>query len=132
MVFFTHEFRNKTVGLVTMGFLGFGLENCIDALKNMVTAFHMLPVMEAGVRASAVAFGQRAEYLEHGALDDSWGMFRARMIGPRVVEVARIVKYATENGIVIPEQFKRTFVGGRPKPSEQVEFVEGVWRPKEQ
>ncbi|MFC1983277.1 flavodoxin family protein [Chloroflexota bacterium] len=131
IVFFSHNFRNKVVGLVTLGFLGFGFERCLDSLKDLITPYHMLTVMEAGVAASAIALGQRAEYLEHGALDDSRGMFRTRMIGPRVVEVARMIKYATENGIVIPEQFKRTFVGARFKPSEQMEFVDGVWRNKE-
>lgn len=130
LAFFTHDFRNKAVGLATLGYLGWGYERCLDALKCILYPLHMLPVMEAWVTASAVAFGERAEYLEHGALDDSRGMFRIRMIGPRVVEVARIVKYATENGVVIPEQFKRTWIGGKLKPSEQLEFVEGVWRPK--
>ena len=130
VVFFSHEFRNKVVGLVALGFLGFGLERCLDCLEDLVIPSNMIPVAEASVIASTVAFGQRAEYLKHGAIDDSLGMFRARMIGPRVVEMARMIKYATENGIVIPEQFKRTFTGGRLKPSEQMEFVEGVWRPK--
>ena len=130
MIFFSHEFRNKVVGLVTVGFLGFGLEHCLDCLKNLVMPSNMIPVAEAPVIASAVAFGQRAEYLEHGAIDNSQGMFRARMIGPRVVEMARMIKYATANGIVIPEQFKRTWTGGRLKPSERMEFVEGVWRLK--
>jgi multimeric flavodoxin WrbA len=130
VVFFTHEFRNKIVGLVTLGFLGWGFERCIDTLRNLITPFHMIPVMEAWVTASTVAFGKRAEYLEHGALDASWGIMRTRLIGPRVVEVARMIKYATKNGIVIPEQFKRTFVGGRIQPTEQMEFTDGVWRAK--
>ena len=120
MVFFTHNFRNKVVGLLTLGFLGWGFERCIDTLRNLMTPFHMIPVMEASVTASTVAFGQRAEYLEHGALDDSRGMMRTRMVGPRVVEIARMIKYATENGIVIPEEFKRTFSGGRLTPTEQM------------
>lgn len=131
IVFFTHQFRNKAVGLVTLGFLGWGFERCIDTLKDMLTPFHMLPVMEAWVMASTVAFGKRAEYLEHGALDDSRGIMRTRMVGPRVVEVARMIRYATNNGIVLPEEFKRTFPGSRPKPADEMQFVEGVWRHKE-
>ena len=53
------------------------------------------------------------------------------MVGPRVVEVARMIKYGTENGIVLPDQYKRTFPGARVKLLEQMEFVDGVWRPKE-
>lgn len=130
LVFFSHAFRNTVVGLVALGFLGFGLERCLDCLKNLVIPSNMIPVAEASVIASTVTLGERAEYLEHGAVNDARGMFRARMIGPRVVEMARMIKYATANGIVIPEQFKRTWTGGRLKPSEQMEFVEGVWRPK--
>lgn len=131
VVFFTHKFRNKPVGLLTLGFLGWGFERCLDVMRNLITPFHMLPVMEAWVVASTVAKGQRAEYLEHGALDDSRGMMRTRMVGPRVVEVARMIKYATENGIVLPDEYKRTFPGAKVKSLEQMEFVDGVWRPKE-
>lgn len=131
VVFFSHKFRNKAVGLLTLGFLGWGFERCIDVMRNLITPFHMLPVMEAWVIASTVAFGQRAEYLEHGAMDDPRGMMRTRMVGPRVVEVARMIKYGTENGIILPDQYKRTFPGARVKPIEKMEFVDGVWRPKE-
>jgi len=130
IAFFTHDFRNKVVGFITLGFLGFGYERCLDSIKNITLPFNMIPVAEAPVTGTTRAFGQRPEYLEHGVLDDTWGMTRVRMVGPRVVEVARMIKYATINGIVIPEEYNRTYVGGKARKLEDMVFEKGVWRAK--
>lgn len=128
--FFTHDFRNKIVGIISLGFFGIGLERCVDTTSNITDLLQMIPVAEASVTTSTRVFGQRPAYLEHGALDDSWGMSRVRMLGPRVVEIARMVKFATEHGVVMPKEYKRTYVGAKLKPLEAMAFVDGVWRTK--
>ena len=129
-IFFTHDFRNKVVGAISLGFLGFGKERSLDTIRNVAWAFNMLPVAEAWVFSTTRAKGERPAYFEHGVFDDSWGMKQVEMLSARVVEVARMVKYATQAGITLPEEFKYSITGGRPTlPKERV-FVSGVWREK--
>ena len=83
--------------------------------------------------ASTAAFGQRPTYSEHGVLDDTAGIRQVRDVAVRVVEVARMVKYAKEAGIVLPDEYMRA-VGGsgaRLKPHEEKAFVDGVWKERE-
>lgn len=130
IVFFTHKFRNKAVGLLTLGFLGYGLDNAISVMKDVVWTMNMMPVAVAKAIASSRVFGKRPEYLEHGVLDDTFGMLQTRQAGYRVVEVARMIKYAQENGIGVPDEYKFVITGGRVKPPKGKVFVEGVWREK--
>jgi len=51
-------------------------------------------------------------------------------VGIKVSEIARMVKYATERGVVIPQDMQRTVTGGKVMPIEDRVFVEGVWREK--
>ena len=131
IVFFTHKFRNKPVALLTLGYLGYGLDNAISVMKDVVWVLNMIPVAVAKAISSSRAFGKRPEYLEHGVLDDTFGMLQARQARYRVVEVARMIKYATENGIVIPDKYKFTVTSGRVRPQEEKVFIEGTWREKE-
>lgn len=126
--FFTHMTRNKVVAALTTGFLGFGLQHTVDTIRQMSGLAYMLPVAEAQSVASARTLGQRPAYLEHGVLDDKWGMMQVREAATRVVEITRMIKYATEAGIVLPDEHKRTVTGGRVKPPEKRVLVEGVWR----
>jgi hypothetical protein len=48
-----------------------------------------------------------------------------------VAEIARMVKYATEAGIVLPDEYKLTVTGQKVRPCEEKVFVEGVWREKQ-
>ena len=130
MVFFTHKFRNKPIGAVTLGFFGLGLERALDVIQSLSVPIMGIFVGGAYAVASTAAFGQRPTYLEHGVIDDTVGIRRVRNVGLRVVEVARMVKYAKEAGIVLPDEFTRTFVGARLKPSVKRVFVDGVWREK--
>ena len=127
-VFFTHQFRNKAVALLTLGFLGYGLDNAISVMKDVVLAMNMIPVATARAIASGRVFGRRPDYLEHGVLDDSFGILQARQASYRVVELARMIKYATENGITIPDDYKFTVTGGRVRPPEEKIFIKGTWR----
>ena len=128
--FFTHRFRNKPVGTLTLGFLGFGLDNTLSVMRDIIAALTMIPVAMARASVSSRAFGKRPEYLERGVLDDSFGILQAQQVGYRVVEVARMIKYATENGITIPDDFKYTITGGRVKSRSEKNLVQGVWREK--
>jgi multimeric flavodoxin WrbA len=130
IVFFTHNFRNKVVGLLTLGFLGYGLERALDTMRNVVRIYHMIPVAEASAIASTRAFGQRPAYLERGVLDDTWGMRQVLTATARVVEVTRMIKYASQAGITVPDEYKFTVTGSRLRPAEEKVFIEGVWRSK--
>lgn len=129
-IFFTHQFRNKPVALLTLGFLGYGLDNAISVMKDIVWTMNMIPVAAARVIASGRVFGKRPDYLERGVLDDYFGILQTRQAGYRVVEVARMVKYAASNGITIPDNYKFTVTGGKVRPREEKVFIDGVWREK--
>ncbi|MBM3143036.1 MAG: flavodoxin family protein [Chloroflexi bacterium] len=129
--FFTRQFHNKVAGYLTVGFFGFGLEQALDTMENL-TKLAMLPVARGWAIASTAAYGERPKYLKDGVLGDKAGVLRARNVGVRVVEVARMIKYATQHGIVLPEQYRTTPTGGHwERPREKV-LVEGVWREVEQ
>jgi len=130
-VFFTHALRNKVVGAVTVGFLGFGMQRALETVETLAWAGNMVSVGGASTLSSTRVFGQRPAYLEHGVLDDKYGMREVKMMGGRVVEIARMIKYATEAGLVLPEKYKRTVTGAILRPREDKMFVEGVWREKE-
>lgn len=124
--FFTDKMRNKVVGYLTVGFLGMGNERALDV---MGVGGPMIVVAKGWAIASTAAFGQRPAYLEHGVLDDKGGMRRVREVGVRVVEIAKMIKYATQAGIVLPKEYMATSIGARSqlRPTKKV-FVEGVWR----
>ena len=128
--FFTRKLHNKVAGYLTVGFFGFGLEQALDTMENLTKAA-LIPVARGWALASTAAFGERPKYLEEGVLGDKAGVLRARNVAIRVVEVARMVKYATQHGIVLPEQYQATPTGGHwERPREKV-LVDGVWREKE-
>ena len=127
--FFFQTLRNKVGGFISLGFLDFGLENCLEVMENLVYGHGVIPVARATALASGVALGRRPDYLEHGVLDDPRGMVFIQGVGERVVEVARMVKYATQNGVVAAEPISLS-TGTHLKPKKKV-FVDGVWRDKE-
>ena len=125
IAFFTNEFRNKVGGAITLGWFGTGAEQALAAIENMIYGFGIIPVRRGWAVASRAAFGERASYLEHGVLDDSAGVSRVKAVGRRVVEIARMIKYATQAGIITPEA--PTYTGASLIPKEK-KFIEGVWR----
>lgn len=128
--FFTHDFGKKIVGVLTVGFLNLGLEGAIAELELLGKGAG--PVVARGwACASTAAFGQRPAYLEHGVLDDRAGMARVADVAVKVVEFARMIKYATDAGATLPDEYKRTFTGARLKEKEKKVFVDGVWRDHE-
>ena len=129
--FFTHNYRNKPVGILTVGFLGYGLDNALTVMKNMLWLSNMIVVAQGKTIASGRVFGKRPDYLEHGVLDDTFGMLQTRQVGHRVVELARMIKFATENGVGVPDEYKRIFTGGTVRTREEKVFVEGAWKEKE-
>ena len=106
------------------------MDNAISVTKDVVWYMNMIPVAVMRAIANSRTFGRRPDYLEHGVLDDTFGMLQARQAGYRVVEVARMIKYATENGIEIPDKYKFTITGGRVRPQEEKVLIEGAWREK--
>jgi multimeric flavodoxin WrbA len=129
--FFTYNLRNKVSGLLTVGFLGMGMERALEDLE-VVGRGAGFVVARGWATASTAAFGQRPTYLEHGVLDDKFGMRRVSDVALKVVEITRMIKYATEAGVTMPEEYKRTFRGVHLKDKEKKVFVEGVWRDKEE
>lgn len=126
--FFTYNFRNKVSGTLSVGFLGMGMERALEDLE-IVGRGAGFVVARGWAVASKVAFGERPAYLEHGVLDDKAGMVRVRNVASKVVEVARMIRYATDAGVTLPDDYIRTFRGA--KLGKEKVFVDGVWREKE-
>ncbi len=131
IVFFTNKFRNKPAACLTLGFLGYGMEHSLDAMKNVLRIYNVIPVSEAWALNSTRAYGQRPAYLEHGVLDDNWGMKQIKAAAIRLVEITRMIKYAASAGIGVPDEYRTTVTGSRVRPIEEKVFVDGVWREKQ-
>lgn len=129
-IFFTNKFRNRVAGLLTLGFLGIGMEHALDTMRHMLLGMHMLTVAGGWAVGTSRAYGQRPDYLEHGVLDDKWGMIQAKAVAIRVVEVSRMIKYAKQAGVILPTELQWTPVGGKVKETEKKVFAGGVWRDK--
>jgi len=127
---FTRKFHNKVAGYLAVGFFGLGLDATLDAMTNL-TRMMMIPVARGWAVSSTAAFGERPRYLKQGVRDDKAGMLRARNVGVRVVEITRMIKYATEHGVVLPPQHQTTVFGGHWGIPRDKVFVNGVWREKE-
>ena len=54
----------------------------------------MIPVYRGWAKVSKIAHGERPDYMERGALDDSAGMARIRTVAKRVVEISRKMKFS--------------------------------------
>ena len=118
--FFHHRFRNRPAGAISLGWFGVGMEHAIMAIESLIRASEMIPVASGSAVASTMAYGQRPDYLEHGVLDDMAGVLRARFVGRKVAEIARMIKYAKEAGLELPR-----------RPEKEKAFVRHVWRDKE-
>jgi hypothetical protein len=81
--------------------------------------------------ASTAAFGKRPAYLDEGVLDDKLGMARVKNVALKVAEITRMIKYATDAGVTLPDEWVTTFRGKRLKEQEKMVFIDGVWREKE-
>jgi len=127
--FFTQSLRNKVAGFITIGFLGFGMENALHVMEELTYGHGMIRAARAAAQGSTVIFGKRAAYLEHGVMDDKRGMRYVKIVGHRVVEIAKIVKYATAAGVIQATQYNMS-TGATMKVSDKV-FKDGVWRPRE-
>jgi len=99
-------------------------------MENLVKRM-MIPVARGWGVTSTVFSGDRPRYLKNGVLDDKRGMLMARQVGIRVVEVTRMIKYATEQGIVLPDEYKTTVFGGHWERGKDKVYTDGVWRDKE-
>lgn len=129
ITFMTHKFRNKVLAGITLGYFGLGMERALMNIEGLMPDFGIY-VGGAAATASTLAFGQRVQYLEHGVLDNTYGVKRVRTLGIKVVEIARMIKYAKEAGIVLPDQYTLTPTGARLRKPEEKVFVDGVWREK--
>ncbi len=126
-IFFTQKLRNKVAGFITLGFLGLGFETALDQLYHMTGGGAiMIPVARAWAYSSTAAAGKRPEYTEHGVLDDKAGLHRVRTAAKRVVEVTRMIKYATQDGIVLSENEMGTVTGAHLVKKRV--FEDGVWK----
>jgi len=129
-VFFGGKLRNKPVACLTVGFFAVGLDNSMNVIEDMLHPYQMFSVARAAAIASTVAKGERAAYSEHGVLDDLKGIRLAQTAAYRVVEVARMIRFARDNNVTMPAEKTKlftaaTFKGGVKK---QKVFIDGVWR----
>ncbi|EFK08088.1 conserved hypothetical protein [delta proteobacterium NaphS2] len=85
-------------------------ETC-QAFVDCLTKEHMagmnvdVETARATLISSTIIYGKRPDYLEHGALDDSRGMRYLKIMGQRVVELAKTMKYAAEANAVPPTAY---------------------------
>ena len=111
--FFSGELRDKVLGTFVVSWFGVGEEMALLTLEALGHNTLMIPVYRGWACVSTSAFGQRPEYLEHGALDDARGMVRIRTMAKRVVEIARKIKFAGDAGVGVPENEIRSITCGR-------------------
>lgn len=115
ILFYSHEWRNKVVGTLSLGWFGTGLDYTLAILDNMFARFYMIPVARGSAISSTMAYGQRADYMPNGVLDDKRGIVSVRNVGWRVVEVARMIKHAERTGVGVPPEYQVTATGGTVK-----------------
>ena len=107
------ELRDKVLGTYVVSWFGVGEEMALMTLEALGHNYLMLPVYRGWARVSKAAFGQRPDYVERGALDDTPGMIRIRTMAKRVVEISRKMKFAEQAGIGLPEDEIRSITTGR-------------------
>jgi multimeric flavodoxin WrbA len=112
-VFFTGDFRDIVLGVVTVSWMGVGEEFALMTMESIANNLLMIPVARGWGKVSTLAFGQRPAHLENGVLDDSAGMLRVRLVGTRVAEVAKKIKYANLAGVGLPPQEERSITCGK-------------------
>lgn len=111
--FYSGELRDKVLGTFVVCWLGVGEEMALMTLEALAHNALMIPVFRAWAKVSKVAFGQRPEYMEHGALSDTGGMVRIRTMAKRVVEISRKIKYAEQAAVGVPEDEIRSITCGK-------------------
>jgi len=126
--FFTPDLRNKVVGAFVCSWFGLGADRGLDVISTIVKPSMQIPVAQASVIVSEVAYGKRAAYMKGGGLDDAVGMQRVDFAVSRVVEVTRMIKYAKDAGEGLPPEQQRMATGARYKVRKKKAFVDGVWR----
>jgi len=112
-VFYTGDFRNIVLGTVTVCWFGVGEEFALMTMEAIAGNWLMIPVARGWAKISTAAYGQRPAYMENGALDDSAGMLRIRLVGTRVAEIAKKIKYATDCGVGLPPEEERSITCGK-------------------
>jgi hypothetical protein len=58
-------------------------------------------------------------------------MARVRRVALKVAEITRMIRFAEDSGVTLPEEWVTTFRGKRLKEQQKMAFVDGVWREKE-
>lgn len=101
--FFSGDLRDKVLGTYVVSWFGVGEEFALMTLEALGHNHLMIPVYRGWAKVSTAAFGQRPDYMENGALDDTSGMIRVKTMAKRVVEVTRKMKYAEINQVDFPE-----------------------------
>lgn len=112
-VFFSGDFRNIVFGTVTVSWFGVGEEFALMTMEAIAGNWLMIPVARGWAKASQAAFGKRPAYLENGVLDDTPGMLRIRLVGTRVAEVAKKIKYANLAGVGLAPEEERSITCGK-------------------
>lgn len=110
-IFFGFDFRNKVVGALTVGWFGRGMDIATLEIMHIVSRFMMIPVAEGMATSSSVAIGKRADYMEHGVLDDPSGVVQAKNVGYRVAEMTKMIKFAIDSGVGVPPEYQVTASG---------------------
>lgn len=118
-MFFGYDFRNKVAGALALGWFGRGMDIATIEIMHIVSRFMMIPVAEGMAISSSVALGKKADYMEHGVLDDPSGVIQARNVGYRVAEVAKMIKFSIDSGVSVPPEFQVTTSGATVKRKQK-------------
>jgi hypothetical protein len=112
-VFYTGDFRNTVFGSVTVSWFGVGEEFALMTMEAISVNWLMLPVARGWAKVSEAAFGKRPAYTEHGVSDDAAGMLRIRLVGTRVAEIAKKIRYANDANVGLPPEEERSITCGK-------------------
>ncbi|MBU0575977.1 MAG: flavodoxin family protein [Proteobacteria bacterium] len=112
-VFFTGDFRNIVLGVVTVSWMGVGEEFALLTMESISGSLLMIPVARGWGKVSTLAFGQRPAHLDNGVLDDPVGMVRIKLVGTRVAEIAQKIKYAGLAGVGLTPEEERSITCGK-------------------
>ena len=112
-VFYTGDFRNIVLGTVTVSWFGVGEEFALSSMEAIGINWLMLPVARGWAKVSEAAYGKRPAYMEHGVLDDKAGMLRIGLVGTRVAEIAKKIRFANDAGVGLPIEEERSITCGK-------------------
>jgi multimeric flavodoxin WrbA len=88
------KLKDKVGGALVVGFLRHGgLEMTLSILNNTFALFNMIPVGHGGLALTSLdGKGKRTKGVRHMVMEDTFGLYTAKEVVQRAVEIARIIQ----------------------------------------